>query len=435
MTVEKNNNKKVGFLKLLKYFGPGAILASMTIGAGNIVLAPRLGAWAVPAYSALWIVLFAMLTKGLSGYMATRYSLLSGEHIMTLFARVRPRGWVNVFSIIIGFALLPFMISTFLTILGNVLTVFTNVGNFLIWGVSIGLLIAALGFFGTFKLLQSIQLVCALFLAIGAVIAIIVVNPDFFEIFVNLFNIQVPKVATWVTEEDIIAVPVLFQLGAVYGTMNGAYADFTAYISWWRNKVNNKKIDLHSEELKGLKVDLSLSLIIVAIFTIAFMVAGTIILGGNQEVPNGVDLISAQQSIYETINEFFGQVLYPLAILVVIGGTIYAGMDAVPRMIKAWGDPISKRIKALSFKKFQAYIVIYLLAVSIPLMIIERPIIFMTIYLLITGVFGMWLLGWGALWANQTQLPEEERFSSPMFAVMFFSNIFANLFILAIFVV
>jgi len=131
-------NKK-SLLNYFKYFGPGAILASMTIGAGNIVLAPRVGAWAVPAYSALWIVTFAIVTKGLTAYMATRYSLLSGEHIMTLFARFRPRGWINIISIIIGFCLLPFMISTFLIILGNVITSFTDIGNYLIWGIGVGL--------------------------------------------------------------------------------------------------------------------------------------------------------------------------------------------------------------------------------------------------------------------------------------------------------
>jgi len=126
------------YLYYLKYFGPGAVIACMTIGAGDIVLAPRIGAWAIPLYSALWIITFAMITKALTAYLATRYSLLSGEHIMTLFSRVRPRGWVNILSLIIGFALLPFMIATFLTILGNVLTVFTGTGDFIIWGVPVG---------------------------------------------------------------------------------------------------------------------------------------------------------------------------------------------------------------------------------------------------------------------------------------------------------
>jgi hypothetical protein len=428
-------DKKRRYLRYLKYFGPGAILASMTIGAGNIVLAPRVGAWALPAYSALWIVTFAMITKGLTAYMATRYSLLSGEHIMTLFARVRPRGWINIVSIFIGFALLPFMIATFLTILGNVVTLLTNVGNFFIWGVGIGLAIAFFGFLGTLRVMEIVQLVCAVFLAIGAIIAVVVVNPDWLNVFQGLFAVQVPKVATWVTAEDIIAVPVLLQMAAVYGTMNGAYADFTAYIAWWRQKTEEKKIALKSEMLSGMKLDLFLSLLIVAIFTVAFMVAGTVILGQKHIVPNGVDLISVQREIYSTINPFIGMYLYPLAVLVVIGGTIYAGMDAVPRMIKAWADPLSTRIQKIGFKRFQGYIVLYLLVVSLPLMVMEKPIILMTLYLLITGVFGMWLLGWGALWANQRHLPKEERFGRGMFLIYLLNNIVVTVFIVAILLV
>jgi len=408
----------------------------MTIGAGNIVLAPRVGAWAVPAYSALWVVTFALFTKGFTAYMATRYSLLSGEHIMTLFSRFRPRGWINIFSIIIGFCLLPFMISTFLIILGNVITSFTDIGNYLIWGVGIGLLLAFFGFFGSYKILQSVQLIFALFLAFGAIVAVIVINPDWLSIFTNMFSIQVPKVAAWVPKEsDILAVPVLLQLAAVYGTMNGTYADFTAYIAWWRKKTDEKKIQLRSEAFSGMKLDLMLSLIIVAIFTVAFMAAGTVILGQQQSVPNGVELIESQRSIYSTINSFVGDYLYPIAILVVIGGTIYAGMDAVPRMIKSWADPLSKRVQKWSFKKFQGIIVLYLLFASVPLIFIKQPIILSSIYLLLTGVIGMGLFGWGALWANQKCLPKEQRFGKAIFAIMLLSNIAATVFIISIFII
>lgn len=426
---------KGSVLRLLKYFGPGAILASMTIGAGNIVLAPRVGAWAIPAYSALWIVTFALITKGMTAYLATRYSLLSGEHIMTLFARVRPRGWINIVSIIIGFALLPFMIATFLTILGNVLTMLTGTGGYLIWGVGVGLFIAAFGFIGTLRVMEVVQLVFAVFLAIGAIVAVAVVNPEWVAVLQGLVIPRVPQVATWVTAEDILAVPVLLQMAAVYGTMNGAYADFTAYIAWWRHKTKNEKVLPSSEAFSGMKVDLTLSLLIVALFTIAFMVAGTVILGQENAVPNGVDLISAQRSIYTAINPFVGAILYPLAILIVIGGTIYAGMDAVPRMIKSWADPLSARVQKVPFRRFQGYIVLYLLVVSLPLMVIEKPIILMTLYLLLTGVVGMWLLGWGALWANQRHLPLEQRFSRWKVALFLASNLAVTAFVVAIFVI
>ncbi|MCX6661774.1 MAG: Nramp family divalent metal transporter [Euryarchaeota archaeon] len=423
------------YLSYLKYFGPGAIIACMSVGAGDIVLAPRIGAWAVPLYSALWIITFALITKGLTAYLATRYSLLSGEHIMSLFARVRPRGWINIVSLIIGFALLPFMIATFLTILGNVITLFTGTGDFILWGAGLGLAIALLGLISSYRIIEKIQLVFVVFLSIGAVIAVAVVHPDWIAMLKGLFTPQIPTVASWVTAEDIIAVPVMLQLAAIYGTMHGAYADFTAYISWWRLRVHEKKVALKSEILAGVKVDLLVSFIVVAIFMIAFLAAGVVILGHNHLVPNGVDLISQQQSIYEVISPFVGYYLYPIAMVVVIGGSIYAGMDATPRMIKAWLDPLSTRAQKVSFKRFQAYILIYLLFVSVPLMFIQKPIILMTIYLLLTGVFGMWLLGWGALWANQRHLPKEQRLGKTKVALFLVNNIIVTVFIVLILVI
>jgi len=406
----------------------------MTIGAGDIVLAPRIGAWAVPLYSALWIITFAMITKGLTAYLATRYSLLSGEHIMTLFARVRPRGWINVVSLIIGFVLLPFMIATFLTILGNVVTLFTGTGDFILWGVGLGLAIALLGFISSYKIVERIQLIFVIFLSIGAIIAVAVVHPDWIAMLKGLFTPQVPTVASWVTAEDIITVPVMLQLAAIYGTMHGAYADFTAYISWWRLRVHEKKVALKSEIMTGVKIDLFISFIIVAIFMTAFLAAGVVILGQRQLVPNGVDLISQQRSIYEVISPFVGYYLYPLAMMVVIAGSIYAGMDATPRMIKAWLDPLSTRAKTISFKRFQGYILLYLLIVSVPLMFIQKPIILMTIYLLLTGVFGMWLLGWGALWANQRHLPKEQQLGKAKVILFLVNNIVVTVFIVLILV-
>ena len=45
----------------LKHIGPGAIVASATIGAGETVLAVRVGAWG--GYDLLWLILLAAVTK------------------------------------------------------------------------------------------------------------------------------------------------------------------------------------------------------------------------------------------------------------------------------------------------------------------------------------------------------------------------------------
>jgi hypothetical protein len=341
---------------------------------------------------------------------------------------------VNIFSLITGFLLLPFLIATFLTILGNVITVFTGVGDFIIWGVSLGLAIAFFGFISSYKIIEKIQLVFVIFLSLGAIIAVAVVQPDWFAMLKALFTPQVPRVASWVAAEDIVTVPVMLQLAAIYGTMHGTYADFTAYISWWRLRVHEKKVALKSEIMTGVKLDLFISFVIVAIFMVAFLAAGVVILGQNHLVPNGVDLISTQQSIYAVISPFVGNYIYPIAMVGVIAGSIYAGMDALPRTIKAWIDPLSKRAQKISFKRFQGYIVLYLLVTSVPLMFIQKPIILMTIYLLLTGVFGVWLLGWGALWANQKQLPKEQRLGKAKFTLFVISNIAVTVFMVLIFV-
>jgi len=46
----------------------------------------------------------------------------------------------------------------------------------------------------------------------------------------------------------------------------------------------------------------------------------------------------------------------------------------------------------------------------------------------------MWLLGWGALWANQKQLPKEQRLGKRKFILFVINNILVTVFIVLIFV-
>ena len=63
---------------LMKNFGPAAIVASFSIGAGESVLAVRTGAWA--EYSLMWVIpVAACLKGGLLTYLLGRYTVLSCE--------------------------------------------------------------------------------------------------------------------------------------------------------------------------------------------------------------------------------------------------------------------------------------------------------------------------------------------------------------------
>src|SRR5688500_16843916 len=63
---------------MLSMFGPAAVLASLAIGAGETIIVVRAGAWL--GYGILWIILLAVLVKGICvTYFLGRYTAISGE--------------------------------------------------------------------------------------------------------------------------------------------------------------------------------------------------------------------------------------------------------------------------------------------------------------------------------------------------------------------
>ena len=67
-------------IALASVFGPAAIVASVSIGAGETIVVVRAGAWA--GYNLLWLVLLSCVVKGIFvTYLLGRYTAVSGEYI------------------------------------------------------------------------------------------------------------------------------------------------------------------------------------------------------------------------------------------------------------------------------------------------------------------------------------------------------------------
>ena len=75
-------------------FGPAAIVASVSIGAGETIVVVKTGSWA--GYDLLWLVLASVLVKGICvTYLLGRYTAVSGEMIGPALVRMPgPRGWL-----------------------------------------------------------------------------------------------------------------------------------------------------------------------------------------------------------------------------------------------------------------------------------------------------------------------------------------------------
>ena len=85
---------------LASVFGPAAIVASVSIGAGETIVVVRTGAWA--GYNLLWLVLLSCVVKGIFvTYLLGRYTAVSGEYIGNRLAKLPgPRGWLLIAIVI-----------------------------------------------------------------------------------------------------------------------------------------------------------------------------------------------------------------------------------------------------------------------------------------------------------------------------------------------
>ncbi|MEM8678942.1 MAG: hypothetical protein AAGF97_06305 [Planctomycetota bacterium] len=65
-------------LRLLRYFGAGAFVASLTIGSGELLFPSRLGA--MFGYQMLWVFPMVGGLKWVMSYTSARHFVLSGAH-------------------------------------------------------------------------------------------------------------------------------------------------------------------------------------------------------------------------------------------------------------------------------------------------------------------------------------------------------------------
>ncbi|MDG6219066.1 MAG: hypothetical protein QCI00_06460, partial [Candidatus Thermoplasmatota archaeon] len=131
---EKPSIKK--YIKYLGFFGPGAIVASLTIGAGQLILGPQLGAWA--GLALIWLIT-VNVGSYMIAYVSLRFSMISGIGLMDLFAIKTKKGWFNWLILIIMLIFIPIFAASILTTLGQSLAWIFGFGHYLIWGISMSL--------------------------------------------------------------------------------------------------------------------------------------------------------------------------------------------------------------------------------------------------------------------------------------------------------
>ena len=121
-------------------FGPGAIIASLTIGTGELIFSSRGGA--LFGYRILFLFVIISLLKWGLVLASSRHMVLTGVHPYQRMSDLPgPRNWMPLTLFLLATVCIPIWISFHSGVLGNLIGWITGTGQWLqggidyIWGV------------------------------------------------------------------------------------------------------------------------------------------------------------------------------------------------------------------------------------------------------------------------------------------------------------
>ena len=461
---EKPSLKK--YLRYLLFFGPGAIIASVTIGQGQLILGPQIGAWAQDRL--LWIITLSFGSYFIA-YVAVRFTLISGINLVDLFA-LKLKGALNWFFIALIVIFIPMFAATIITTLGISLQWIFGFDNslVLVWGTYFGILAVMLVILWRYKIIEYTQAFFVVVLAAGAIASMIssvmTGQLHLLKAIPHFFTIgDIPSYPSWVPE-SISSKPISLTILGYLGTLTVTIITVVGYSGWIKvkkwgifkrrgdaNKLSEKlferfkekgKIDYLPEDEKEIRkakllitpalVDLMLAFIIVAIVSTAYMLGGYAWLGRAHLIPTDANPLKAQAEIFRNIAKSMSNWLVPLfkiSLFFALFGTIYAGFEAASRMLYETMKGVAPKIRKIEYKQFTFYVFVYLFLIGIPLAvaIFTRILSLLTILgltLLFIGVIGVIIYGAGAIYYTQKVLPKPYRLGKAGMAIAILSLIF-----------
>ena len=190
---ETKQAEKKTLMDRLRIIGPGAIVTASFIGPGTVTTATRAGASF--GYALLWAVLFSIITTIILQEMVARLGIITreglGEAIRDQFSHPLIKFcaiWLVAISVTVGCA--AYIGGDLLgTSLG--ITSITGLPDNLVAPV-IGVIILFFGLSGSYKLIERLMVALIMVMGVTFITTMIVVKPDFGEVFSGAFVPSIP---------------------------------------------------------------------------------------------------------------------------------------------------------------------------------------------------------------------------------------------------
>lgn len=445
--------KRVTPATALKFFGPGAVIASLTIGGGESILASREGA--VFGYAVLWAVVVGAVAKGALVYASNRHMTLTGEHPMTRFARVfpGPRGWFPLLLAVICLLSFPGWASGVAVALGDYLNSL-GAGNATVYALLVLAAAGVLSFLGGYRLLEKVQVGIAGLMILLVLIGVVVAQPDWAAALAGLVPGELHYPAFVASDYPGIAdTSVWVEIAVFMGGLGGGMYDYIGYTGMLREKrwgmLGHPEIatirqrlsarDKHahiplsreSEEIAKARawarapmLDTVAAFVAMGVIAAAFMINGATILNAQQQVPAEEDVLTYQSQFLATVAPVF-QYFYIVAIVMVLFGTVYALWEVYSWTAYESLAAVSTKIRDRGQRGIRPYVYGWI-AVGSVLMILSGAnfVALITPASLLGGVFACGIYGAGLLYIDRVNLPRDYRMSPVLRALVAVGSLF-----------
>tara|TARA_R110002095_G_scaffold204266_2_gene186858 strand:- start:2745 stop:4223 length:1479 start_codon:yes stop_codon:yes gene_type:complete len=379
--------------RMMSFFGPAAIVASISLGAGETIMVTGLGAWS--EYGLLWLLLLSVVVKGIFvTYLTGRYTAVTGQRIgHRLVMLPGPRGWLLLGVVIAEVGLVSMGLTAVAKPCGNLITFLLYDSlpgqlNFGVWEnlwtciiLTTALLI---GLLSSFHSLERQQVVICGVLVTGTIAATIIVQPDVWGLLTGAVSFgSMPAAPEWAPSAARRTYGL--NLVTIFGYVGGGLSGYLAYSSWismegWgiNSHAEIKKIRQRADSgtrikylpddpeqarrmralLMPLRWDVGMGALVLFIVTATFLAAGATVLFPRQEAVGGNawELLTKQAYIWRQVSQSLVPVYYVM-VLVALWGTLASIPEAITRVTHEFLSAIWPRFESFPIRRLQTIIV------------------------------------------------------------------------------
>ncbi len=430
-------------LKSLKYFGAGAIMASVTIGSGETFFASQGGA--TFGHTLLWCFVASAIMKGVQVYTAARHMGLTGEHPMTHWGRLPGTRIAGIPIIpwlmgLLSMACFPFWLAGLPMFIGQIMNWILGTSGtpeeLLLysryWGTLFIVLAVTLTWVQSYGVLEKVQTLLVGVLLLSILAAFFATKPEWLSMFKGLIpNIPDPAYDDWVVAKypDVAKVGIWVAIGTFLGAIGGGTYDYLGYVGCFREKKwgliqtrdgyrdcetlpisqNPENVKRGKQWLLPIQIDVWTGFFCVLIFTICFMVLGAEVLHVKQIIPSGGEPLR-HQALFVTSMHPMMKYVYQVGIFMAFWGTIYGAYEIYIRTARECFRPVSPKIRDMDEGAFRRIILLYCgLGGLLIMWNNDNPGSIVAIPAIIGGVFTCGIWCFLMIWTNFHFLPKPFR--------------------------